>query len=118
MANILFNLILFIALYVKNKFGVNKSGCLHYATTVSHCHLRCTVSTIKGILTLAARSPLDPRPPDREHCRMMIHVQEADLFVLLSYDEEERVNKLDQLGEVIPPEGPSDLKTTNGDIEK
>ena len=84
--------------------------------TIITCHLRCTVSTIRGILTLAPGSPLDPRPPDGEHCGVMIHVKEADLFVLLSYDEEECVNKLDQLGEVIPPEGPSDLKATNGDL--
>ena len=63
--------------------------------------------------TLASRGPLDPRPPDGKHRRMMIHVKEAHLTVFLTHDEKERIDELKQFGNVEPPDGIGYLQCEN-----
>ena len=62
------------------------------------------------VLTLTAWYPFDSHPPDREHAGVMVDVQKRNLVVLLTQQEEYRVQKLDQLGEVVPPQGFGDLE--------
>lgn len=54
--------------------------------------------------------PVHNEPPDVEHAGMVVDVQECDLMVVLSEDEEEGVHELDEFGEVVPPENIHDLK--------
>lgn len=61
-------------------------------------------------LTRTARHPLDADPPEREHGRVVVDVEEAQLVVLLAEDEEEGVAELEQLAEVVPPNGVRDLQ--------
>ena len=63
------------------------------------------------VLTLPTRDPFDTNPPDGEHGRVMIHVEERDLIVLLTQDEEKRVHELYTLREVIPPQSLGNLQT-------
>lgn len=55
-------------------------------------------------LTVSTRHPVHDEPPDVEHGGVMVDMQEGDLVVVLPQDEEESVHKLDEFGEVIPPE--------------
>lgn len=55
-------------------------------------------------IRVSTRHPVHDEPPDVEHAGVVIHVQERDLVVILPQDEEERVHKLNEFGEVIPPE--------------
>ena len=61
--------------------------------------------------TLATRNPLDTDPPDWKHRGMVVDVQEWYLAVLLAQDEEYCVDKLQQFGEVEPPDGLCNLPT-------
>ena len=45
----------------------------------------------------------------------MVDVQKRNLVVLLTQQEEYRVQKLDQLGEVVPPQGFGDLEKKTSD---
>lgn len=62
--------------------------------------------TKKGVAT---GDPVHDKPPDVEHGGVMVDVQKCDLVIVLSKDEEKRVHELDQLREVVPPEGPHHL---------
>lgn len=54
-------------------------------------------------LTRTRWNPLDADPPEGEHCRMMINVEERELIILFPEDEEEGVAELQDFREVVPP---------------
>ena len=61
-------------------------------------------------LTLSTGNPLDTNPPDGKHGRMVIHVQKADLLVLLAQNENNRIQHFQQLREIEPPQCTCNLK--------
>lgn len=54
--------------------------------------------------TLPTRYPVEHAPPDVEHGGVVVNVQERNLIVLLPQNEEYRVQELNELGEVVPPQ--------------
>lgn len=60
-------------------------------------------------LTLAAGYPVHDEPPDIRHAGVVVDVEKRDLVIVLSEYEEEGVHKLDELGEVVPPQHVHDL---------
>ena len=54
---------------------------------------------------MASSDPHDPDPPPGEHGGVVIYMQEGDLIILLPQHKENRVEELDALGEIVPPEG-------------
>ena len=63
-----------------------------------------------GSRTRAAGHPSHADPPQQEHRRVVVHVQERDLSVLLPQHEERGVGELQQLGDVVEPQCTSYLK--------
>ena len=63
----------------------------------------------EAVLTRAAGHPAHADPPEHEHGRVVVDVQERDLARLLPQHEEQRVGKLHQLGDVVEPERARDL---------
>lgn len=61
-------------------------------------------------LTVAAGDPVHHEPPDVEHGGVVVHVQDRDLVVVLTQDEEEGVHELYEFGEVVPPEDTDNLR--------
>lgn len=54
-------------------------------------------------LTLSTGYEFNPQPPVDDHGAVMVDVKKGDLVVLLSQDEEDGVEELDDLREEIPP---------------
>lgn len=63
---------------------------------------------------MAAGDPVHNEPPDVEHADVVVDMKTCDLVVVLPQDEEEGVHELDQLGEVVPPQGAYDLREGAG----
>ena len=63
-----------------------------------------------GTLTASSCIPLHSDPPERHHGTVMVDMQEGDLIVLLSQNEEHSVQELNDLREVVPPYHASHLK--------
>lgn len=59
---------------------------------------------------MAARNPVHDKPPDIQHASVVVDVEECDLVIILSQDEENGVHELDELGEVVPPQHVYDLR--------
>lgn len=53
--------------------------------------------------------PVHDKPPDVQHCGMVVDVQEGDLMVVFAQDEKESIHKFDELGEVVPPQHMNNL---------
>lgn len=66
-------------------------------------------SVKKEELTRSRGHPLDANPPEGEHRRVMINVEERELIVLFADDEEESVGELQHFREVVPPDCVNDL---------
>ncbi len=64
---------------------------------------------------MAAGYPVQNEPPDIQHAGVVVDVKKGDLVIILSQYEEKGVHELDELGEVVPPEGFHDLR---GDMAK
>ena len=58
----------------------------------------------------AAGHVLGAHPPEHNHCRVMVHVQECQLIGLLAHNEEYRVQQFNDLRKVIAPNGTGYLK--------
>lgn len=56
-----------------------------------------------AFLTHSSCKPLDCNPPYEEHGGMVVDMQEGDLVVLFTQDEEQGVQELNQLGKVEHP---------------
>lgn len=61
-------------------------------------------------LTVSTGHPVHDKPPDVQHSGMVVDVQEGDLVVVFAQDEEKGVHKLDELGEIVPPEHMDNLQ--------
>ncbi len=48
-------------------------------------------------LTLTSGHPFDANPPDREHCGVVVDVQERHLAVFLLQNKEQRVEEFNEL---------------------
>ena len=57
---------------------------------------------------VSAGKKVDVDPREGDHGAVVVHVQEGQLIVLSPQDEEDRVQQLQNLGEVVEPEGRGD----------
>lgn len=63
----------------------------------------------RDTLTGATWYPFDTDPPQREHSRVMVHVEEAQLIILFPQNEEECIAEFQELAKVVPPNCVSNL---------
>lgn len=100
--------------YRKEKIEVVRhsasSPCLKtFRSIFQECSLSYIIAKSGGFifsekLTVATWHPVQDKPPDVEHSGMMINMQESDLMVVFPQDEKESIHKLNEFGEVIPPQ--------------
>lgn len=60
-------------------------------------------------IRVATGDPVHHEPPDVQHGGVVVHMQDRDLVVVLTQDEEEGVHELYEFGEVVPPEDTDNL---------
>lgn len=58
---------------------------------------------------MAAGNPVHHKPPDVEHSGMVVDVQDCDLVVVLTKNEEKGVHEFYEFGKVVPPEDTDNL---------
>lgn len=58
---------------------------------------------------MAAGNPVHDKPPDVEHSGMVVDVQDCDLVVVLTKNEEKGVHEFYEFGKVVPPEDTNNL---------
>lgn len=59
---------------------------------------------------MAAGDPVHHKPPDVQHGGMVVDVEDCDLVVVLTQDEEEGVHEFYEFGEVVPPKDTDNLR--------
>lgn len=60
-------------------------------------------------IRMAAGDPVHHKPPDIQHGGMVVDVEDRDLVVVLTQNEEEGVHEFYEFGEVVPPKDTDNL---------
>lgn len=62
------------------------------------------------VLTVTTRHPVHNKPPDVQHCCVVVDVQNSDLMIIFPQNEKEGIHELNEFGEIVPPEDTYDLE--------